>query len=489
MSDLPEASPRAAILGIATLLAALLGGCGGGSEASLGPAPATLAITAFTATPVNALVGQPVSLAWQTTGASSVSIDQGVGVVTGSAVVVTPALGATTYELTASDGAASLRRSASVSVSPLAAAPSIASFVASAVTIVAGQSVTLSWSVTGATALNVGPVPGVVSGSSVTVSPTVSTVFTLTASNAAGASDSSVAVAVGAAPSGFVERQLVASATAAGISDAFGSHIVVSPAGLGVGRLFVHLQGTGGKPANSLLVLRQAGTRGLHAIGLAYPNVPSVDSLCSASSDAACYEKVRLEIIDGTDRTPLVAVSRADSIENRLIAALATLASHYPADGWAQYLVAGVPKWDRIVISGHSQGGGHAALMARDRTMARVCMFASPKDTSSFFNAPAAWQTMAHVTPTDRYYGFNHQQDSQATTLRNWAALGLAGLGAAVDVDVSASPFAGSHQLTTNAVPAIAGAFHGSVVVDRNTPLGADGTPLFSVVWNLMCLQ
>lgn len=483
-----EVLPRAAMRHVAMSLLALLGGCGGGSDSS-DPALGVLAITAFTATPATAIVGQPVSLAWQTTGASSLSIDQGVGVVTGSSVVVTPALGATTYELTATEGAASLRRSVSVSVSSPAAAPSIASFVASAVTIVAGQSVTLTWSVAGATALNVGPVPGPVSASSVTLSPTVSTVYTLTASNAFGASDSSVAVSVSAAPSGFVERVLVASTTAAGVSDAFGSHVAVSPAGVGSGRLFVHLPGTGGKPANSLLVLRRAGTRGLHAIGLAYPNVPTVDSLCSASSDAACFEKVRLEIIDGADRTPLVSVSRTDSIENRLIAALTALSTLYPADGWAQFVASGVPKWDRIVISGHSQGGGHAALMARDRVMARVCTFASPKDTSSFFNAPAAWQTMAHVTPADRYYGFNHQQDSQATTLRNWAALGMASFGAPVDVDVVAPPYAGSHQLTTNAAPAIAGAYHGSVVVDRNTPLRADGVPLFTPVWDQMCLQ
>ncbi len=473
---------------LAALLVAALAACGGGSDAPA-PAPAALAITVFTATPASAVLGQSVSLSWQTTGASSVSIDQGVGAVAGTSVGVTPALGSTTYELTASDGATSLRRSVNVNVAAPAAAPTIASFIASAVAIVAGQSVTLSWSVAGATTLNLSPQPGAVSGSSVTVSPTVSTVFTLSAGNAAGSADSSVAVTVSAAPAGFVERLISASATGAGVSDDFGSHVAVAPLGAGVGRLFVHLQGTGGKPANSLLVLRQAGTQGLHALGLAYPNVPTVDSLCSASSDAACYEKVRLEIIDGTDRTPLVNVDRTNSIENRLVAALTALAAQYPAEGWGQYLAAGVPRWDRVVISGHSQGGGHAALMARDRLMARVCMFASPKDTSSFFNAPAAWQTTVHVTPTDRYYGFNHQQDSQATTLRNWAALGLASLGAPVDVDVNAPPYAASHQLTTNAVPASAGAYHGSVVVDRNTPLGADGAPLFKPVWSQMCFQ
>ena len=474
----------------AVLLGATLVACGGGgSDDAPAPAPAPLAIAEFTATPANVLLGQSVSLAWQTTGATSVAIDQGIGAVSGSSVTVTPALGSTTYELTASGGAASVRRSVSVDVTASATAPAIDSFTASAVAIVAGQSVTLRWSVAGATSLAVAPAPGVVTGASVSVAPTVSTVYTLTARNGAGATDSSVAVTVSAAPAGFIERQLVASATQAGVVDRFGPHVAVAPLGAAVGRLVVHLPGTGGKPPSTLLLLRQAGTQGLHGIGLAYPNLPSVDSLCSASSDVDCHAKVRLEIIDGTDRTPLTSVDRINSIENRLVAALGTLAAQFPAEGWGQFVASGVPRWDRIVVSGHSQGGGHAAMMARDRLMARVCMFGSPKDTSSFFNAPAAWQSDPHVTPTDRYYGFNHQQDSQAVTLRNWAALGLGSLGAAVNVDGASSPYAGSRQLTTNAVPALAGEYHGSVVVDRTTPLAADGTPLFAPVWGRMCLQ
>jgi len=478
----------AARVGLAVLLAICLFACGGGSDDGT-PAAAPLAVTAFTATPAEVVTGQSLVLAWQTTGARSVDIDQGIGTVTGNSITVTPSLGTTTYELTASDGVAAVRRSATVDVSAPAAAPSIESFGASATTIVSGQSVTLSWSVVGAASLTISPATGVVTGTSVSVTPAVSTVYTLTAQNTAGRAESSVAVAVGAGPAAFDERLLAASATQAGIDDRFGAHVAVAPLGTSTGRLLVHLPGTGGKPQSTLLLLRRAGSQRLHAVGLAYPNVPTVDSLCSDSSDRDCFAKVRLEIIDGTDRTPLVSVDRTNSIENRLSALLGALAAQHPAEGWSQFLAAGVPRWDRIVISGHSQGGGHAALMARDRVMAGVCMFGSPKDTSNFFNAPAAWLSESHQTPTDRYFGFNHRQDSQAVTLRNWAALGLAALGAAVDVDATPPPYAGSRQLTTNAVPASPGQYHGSVVVDRTTPLNADGTALFAPVWSRMCFQ
>ena len=423
----PGASAR--WLGAVTL-SAFVAACGGGSSASpeTAPTPAPIAaspqlsIVSLSATPSSVEVGQMVTLAWQVTGASALSIDQGVGPVTGNAVVVKPPLGASSYELTASGNGASVSQSVAVSARP----------------------------------------------------------------GAADGADVGIGVGAGA---GFTERTFAASATSAAVSDTFGSHVADLPSGAKVNRLFVHLSGSYGKPVNSLLVLHEAAMQGLHAIGLAYPNVPTVDSLCSDSGDAACHEKVRLEIIDGTDRTPLVSIDRGNSIESRLASALNYLQSRFPGEGWGQYLLNGAPKWDSIVISGHSQGGGHAAMMARDRLFARVCMFASPKDYSAFFRAPAAWQNAAHVTPTVRYYGFNHVQDSQTLTLANWRALGLSSLGAPISVDSAAPPYAGSHQLTTNAAPASPGEFHGSVVVDRHTPLRPDGQALFKPVWTQMCFQ
>lgn len=414
----------------AVALGALVTACGGGSSASPETvpastpmaAPAMLSIGSLSATPSSVEVGQMVTLAWQVTGASALSIDQGVGPVTGNAVVVKPPLGATSYELTASGSGASVSQSVAVSARP----------------------------------------------------------------GAADSVDGGIGVGAGA---GFTERTFPASATSSAVSDTFGGHVADVPSGAKVNRLFVHLSGSYGKPVNSLLVLREAATQGLHAIGLAYPNVPTVDSLCTDSSDAACHEKVRLEIIDGTDRTPLVSIDRVNSIENRLVLALDYLHSRFPAEGWGQYLPSGAPKWDSVVISGHSQGGGHAAMMARDRLFARVCMFGSPKDYSRFFRAPAVWQSTAHVTPAVRYFGFNHVQDSQNLTLANWRSLGLSSLGAPVSVDSAAPPYAGSHQLTTNAAPASPGEYHGSVVVDRHTPLRPDGQALFKPVWTQMCLQ
>ena len=59
------------------------------------------AITAFTATPATVTVGQSTTLAWTATGATTFSINNGVGTVTGGSVQVVPPSGTTSYRLTA----------------------------------------------------------------------------------------------------------------------------------------------------------------------------------------------------------------------------------------------------------------------------------------------------------------------------------------------------------------------------------------------------
>jgi hypothetical protein len=74
--------------------------------------------------------------------------------------------------------------------------PSILSFSASPASIGAGQSSQLSWSVSGATSLNISPGVGAVTGSSVTVTPATTTQYTLVAANAYGSTSAQTTVTV-----------------------------------------------------------------------------------------------------------------------------------------------------------------------------------------------------------------------------------------------------------------------------------------------------
>jgi hypothetical protein len=78
---------------------------------------------------------------------------------------------------------------------PITPAPTIQSFTASATSIMAGQSVTLTWSVTGATSLSLSGV-SVVTGTSTIVTPAQTTDYSLTASNSGGSTGQSLTITV-----------------------------------------------------------------------------------------------------------------------------------------------------------------------------------------------------------------------------------------------------------------------------------------------------
>jgi len=91
----------------------LAAGCSGGGTSSPAPPPV---ISSFTAQPVSIPSGRSSTLSWTVTNATSLSIDQGVGDVTGrTTATVSPTID-TTYTLTATGAGGSATRSTPVTV-------------------------------------------------------------------------------------------------------------------------------------------------------------------------------------------------------------------------------------------------------------------------------------------------------------------------------------------------------------------------------------
>ena len=97
------------------LLLATLAGCGGRTDDGGGSVAPQ--ITSFTATPSRiSTAGEAVTLSWTITGVTtSLTIDNGVGSVTGTEVVVNP-MATTTYTLTASNGSLSVSDTTTVTL-------------------------------------------------------------------------------------------------------------------------------------------------------------------------------------------------------------------------------------------------------------------------------------------------------------------------------------------------------------------------------------
>lgn len=282
--------------------------------------------------------------------------------------------------------------------------------------------------------------------------------------------------------------QILPQTTDSHISDWLAPHQVALPSPQDCrNQLFLFLSGSFGNPNNQKLLLKEALNLGYHTINLSYPNSWTVGGLCRHSSDVNCHEKVRLSILDGVSRTDQIKVSQSDSIHNRLVKLLQYLQQQHPHENWDNYLNGDQPCWSKIVVTGHSQGGGHAAIIAQQHLVARCIMLGSPADFSTLLQAPAPWLSATQATPVERYYGFAHTKDQGIERiLLAWQLLGLSSLGQPVNVDKVFSPYGQSHQLLTNARPNRPGKFHGSVAVDLQTPRQFDGSPLFKPVWQYL---
>lgn len=256
-------------------------------------------------------------------------------------------------------------------------------------------------------------------------------------------------------------------------------------------QLVVFLPGTGGDGRGGRLVGQTATELGYHAVSLSYPSsVPA--AICQRESDADCFEKFRMEIITGDDRSGLISINRANSIENRLLKLVMYLKANHPGEGWENFLANGNElKWENIVLTGQSQGGGHAPLMAKYRKVARVIMYSSPKDYDVRGGRPAPWYG-AGKTPIDRYFSFNHMQDKQGCDytqqLEVLKSLGSYKFGGPVDVDKAMPPYKNSRILVTNypGTQLTSPEAHTMIMGDGRTPKGPDGVPLFKPVWIYM---
>ena len=158
------------------------------------------AVIRFAASPTNISKGASSLLSWTTTGAATVTINNGVGSVSANGSVNVSPAATTTYTLTATgaDGVTSV--SAAVTITVGGAVPGIVSFTASPTTLPnTGGQVSLCWNVSNATSISIAPQPGTVTGSANCTSLTVTstTTFVLTATNAVGPTQASVTVNVG----------------------------------------------------------------------------------------------------------------------------------------------------------------------------------------------------------------------------------------------------------------------------------------------------
>lgn len=256
-------------------------------------------------------------------------------------------------------------------------------------------------------------------------------------------------------------------------------------------KLFVFLPGTAGFPSVYQFIVNKAAAMGYHAIGLTYPNNSDIYTASGSSGNLNDFGNCRQEIFDGIDHASGVSVDGNNAIQSRLIKLLQYLQQQHPSQNWGQYLSGDEVIWGKVVIAGHSQGGGHAFYISKIKSVDRAVCFASI-DWNSNLNQSASWISMAGATPVSKLYSINGLRDQIFAYANVQTQLNELGLqGPATSIDGNNPPYANSHMLTTNATPALPEPLtnhHNLTCLDAYVPKDALGNPApdFDKAWGYL---
>lgn len=176
------------------------------------------------------------------------------------------------------------------------------------------------------------------------------------------------------------------------------------------GLLVLMIEGTGAPALGCRKFDSTLARMGYYTISLDYPN-DVITTVCSDSPDSTCFDGFRQEILFGTAVSEKVKVDSANCIVNRFTVFLRWLVANNPGAGWDAFLQDGQPRWERIIVAGHSQGAGHAAYLGKVFPVAGVVMLSGPQDYLKAFSRPAPWQGLPGKTPADRQYAFLNLRD------------------------------------------------------------------------------
>jgi phospholipase C len=174
------------------------GGSGTGSTSTQGPTqpivPPAAPTATFSASPITIDLGQSSTLTWETTNATTVTI-QGIGTVNPSgSKAVTPSDN-TTYTLAATGKGGSVQASVNISVNTSPNAPKVG-LQASPNAIYVGQASTLTWSSSNATSVSISGIGPVALSGSMQITPSSTQTFVATAKGSGGTDQASATVGV-----------------------------------------------------------------------------------------------------------------------------------------------------------------------------------------------------------------------------------------------------------------------------------------------------
>jgi hypothetical protein len=215
------------------------------------------------------------------------------------------------------------------------------------------------------------------------------------------------------------------SATNAAIHTWDTAHAVYYDATIKNNKILLWLAGTNGTPLNVPVELfNTALKQGYKIIALSYITIPAVSQLCKQEvldANAECAADFRRKRIYGDNNFSLIRDEPQDAIIPRFVNLLQWLAKNDSSCNWSQYLnEKGVkPIWNKIAIAGQSQGGGMAAFIGQQESLARVISFSGGWDYSNSKEKKiAGWYFNKNATAMKNWYATYNINEMAATPLK-----------------------------------------------------------------------
>lgn len=227
---------------------------------------------------------------------------------------------------------------------------------------------------------------------------------------------------LGSAHAEMVRLDVKPSTTAAEIRSADSPHILLFDNSNANDNLLLWLPGTLGSPhiGAQLNFPQYAAQQGYRVVMLSYITEQGVSNICvgkNLRANRPCAEDFRRKRVFGSHGFSLIDDEPQDAIVYRLSKLLSYLTATRKDEHWEQYLNAdGSPRWERIAVAGQSQGGGHAAFIAKARPVARVVMLSGGWDMSARGEI-ADWYAAPSATPPERWYAAYHVDEPTARTM------------------------------------------------------------------------
>ncbi len=148
-----------------------------------------------------------------------------------------------------------------------------------------------------------------------------------------------------------------------------------------------------------------------------YPVFQTVARLNADHYQSDCLVTVRRELIYGSKAvaSPKLSIDTEHSITASFLAQVRQRCNVTASDDAI---------WSRTLVIGHSQGAGHAALLALEKQLLGVLLIAGPAD--AFDKQPSGWTAAKSATEGNRIKMFVHAEDRHARLcLHHSVMLGL----------------------------------------------------------------